>query len=86
MKTIYKYPLAITDSQVLEIPNGFELIHAGLDPQGVPCVWATVYPGNDINSVTIYIFGTGEQITPAPQARKHIGSFVNKAFVWHVFH
>lgn len=83
MKTIYKYPIEITDSQEIEMPINAEAIHAGLDPQGTPCVWATVRTDNKKEDVTIYVVGTGN---PVPvMARRHVGSFNQGPFVWHVF-
>ena len=83
MRTIYKYPIEITDSQEIEMPISAEPIHAGLDPQGTPCVWAKVRTDNKKDSVTIYVVGTGN---PIPRmARKHIGSFNQGPFVWHIF-
>lgn len=83
MKTIYKYPIEIIDSQVIEMPINAEVIHAGLDPQGAPCVWATVRPDNKSEPVAVFVVGTGN---PIPErARQHVGSFNQGPFVWHVF-
>lgn len=83
MKTIYKYPIEITDSQEVEMPINAEAIHAGLDPQGTPCVWATVDNQNATEAVTVLVVGTGN---PIPQrARRHVGSFNQGPFVWHIF-
>jgi hypothetical protein len=83
MKTIYKYPIEIVASQEVEMPISAEVIHAGLDPQGAPCVWATVRTDNKMEAFTIYIVGTGQSIPI--MARRHVGSFNQALFVWHVF-
>ncbi len=82
-RTIYKYPLNITDEQTINLPEGAKILHAGLDPQGVPCLWAAVYPANPSIPTVIYIIGTGWEMPKA--ADGHIGSFIQGPFVWHVF-
>jgi hypothetical protein len=83
MKTIYKYPIRITDNQEIQMPINAKAIHAGLDPLGTPCVWATVRADNKMDTVTVYVVGTGN---PIPfMARRHVGSFNQGPFVWHVF-
>ena len=83
MKTIYKYPIEITDKQEIQMPFGAEVIHAGLDPQGMPCLWATVESANSPEPVLVGVVGTGN---PMPlHAERHVGSFVQGPFMWHVF-
>lgn len=83
MKTIYKYPIEITDEQEIQIPFGATVIHAGLDPQGTPCVWAMVETRNSPEPVSIFVVGTGNSLPFVPES--HVGSFVQGQFVWHVF-
>jgi hypothetical protein len=84
MKTIYKYPIKITDEQEIIMPQGAEVIHAGLDPQGTPCVWAQVDTKAEPEPVSILVYGTGHQMQFEPL--KHVGSFIHEGcFVWHVF-
>ncbi len=83
MKTIYKYPIKITDEQEIQMPGEVTVLHAGLDPQGVPCVWAMVDSDLPTGPVSILVIGTGN---PMPYvAHTHLGSFVQGPFVWHVF-
>ena len=83
MKRIYKYPIQITDEQEIQMPFGAEVIHAGLDPQGTPCLWAKVESVNSPEPVSVLVVGTGK---PMPHAAdRHVGSFVQGPFVWHVF-
>ena len=83
-KTIWKFPLEITDRQAIEIPAGGHILSAGLDPSHVPSVWALVDPKRSNVKHTIVICGTGR---PVPKdVGRFIGSFVHlNAFVWHVF-
>jgi len=83
MKTIYKYPIAIIEEQEITMPQGAEVIHAGLDPQGNPCVWALVDTRNEPEPVSIVVYGTGNPVSYYPN--EHVGSFNHGPFVWHVF-
>lgn len=82
MKTIHKYPIAITDSQEIQMPGGAYVIHAGLDPKDIPCVWAIVETDQPIEAKKILVVGTGH---PLPFWHGHVGSFVDESYVWHVF-
>lgn len=84
MRTIYKYPIEITDLQKIEMPIG-EVLHAGLDPSGTPCIWAAVDTECDRISQEILIYGTGNTMPVYPSGRRHVGTFVQGQFVWHVF-
>jgi len=83
MKTIYKYPIAITEEQEITMPQGAEVIHAGVDPQGNPCVWAMVDTRNEPEPMSILVYGTGAPMAYTPE--RHVGSFNDGPFVWHVF-
>ena len=84
MSTIWKFPIEITDEQEVSMPWGARIIHAGLDPAGVPSVWAIVEPGNtDKSREGISIRGTGH---PLPDSATYLNSFNHGPFVWHVFH
>lgn len=82
MKTIYKYPIEIVDKQIIKFDRS-KVVHVGLDPQGTPCIWAeycSIYPPSDH---FVYIIGTGN---PMPEITlRHIGSFIQGPFVWHVY-
>lgn len=80
---IYKYPFKIEDAPQVELPCGHQILHVGLDPGGKPCLWALVSPDANTRMVQLYIVPTGGE-EPA-QASKHLGSFVQGPFVWHVF-
>lgn len=86
MRTIFKYPIAITDEQEIcvkkEGGTRSKIVHVGLDPAGQPCVWIEHFPGNYIETWKIRIIGTGHDISGA---LSHVGSFVQRSFVWHVY-
>jgi hypothetical protein len=81
-KTIFKYPINITDYQVLRMPAEAEVNHVGLDPTGRPCVWAIVDENSPARNVGISIRGTGHAI---PDDGIFIGTFLKGSHVWHVF-
>jgi len=82
-KTVWKFPIEITDVQILQMPHGAEIIHAGLDPQGGPCVWARVNPNNSPAETSLHISGTGH---PVPDGdNRHVGSLNQGPCVWHLW-
>ena len=83
MNTIYKYPIKITEAQEITMPQGAKVLHAGLDPQGTPCVWAMVDTRNEPEPMSILVYGTGNPMGYTPD--KHVSSFTHGPFVWHVF-
>jgi hypothetical protein len=86
MRTIFKYPISITDTQTIEVRKESgttcEIIHVGLDPSGTPCVWIELTPGDRTEKLAIHIIGTGN---PVRGTKAYICSFVQSPFVWHVY-
>jgi hypothetical protein len=83
MTTIYKYPIRITDKQLIVSPMCSEIRHVGLDPNGTPCIWVEVATENEDEPWDLYIVGTGN---PLPKgASVYVGSFVQGPFVWHAY-
>lgn len=86
MITIYKYPIQITDRQIIQI-QGLNTAHSrvlkvGLDPVGTPCIWVEADSDSPENyPISLAICGTGH---PLPNG-DYIDSFVQGQFVWHVF-
>lgn len=83
MKTVYKYEIKVADEQEIEMPSGAKVIHAGLDPRNILCLWAVVDTENPSEMQTILIVGTGHPMPPDPII--HAGSFLIWNFMWHVF-
>lgn len=84
MITIYKYPIQIVDRQNIELPVSASILHAGLDPQGVSCLWCSLNTEDtNKNVVTIIIVGTGHELPP--DAKHYIASFIDGAYVWHAW-
>ena len=82
MKTIYKYPIRITDDQEVEMLTGATPCHVGLDPQGQPCVWAAVDNTAPPEPVGVIVVGTGNPVPDVPC--RYLGSFLQGPFVWYV--
>ena len=81
MITIWKYNLALADLQAIQMPKGAEILHVE-HQAGSLCLWARVHTDEPQVSREIYITGTGH---PAPPRLPHVCSFLQGAFVWHVF-
>lgn len=83
MRTIWKFRFEITDWQKVEMPSGAQVLHAGLDNFGSPCLWAIVDPSAPISPVEVRVIGTGN---PMPEEHlHHVGTFNVSPFIWHVF-
>lgn len=81
MKTIYKYPIQIDKEHEILTVEGAEIIHIGLDPNGKPCIWCEVEIINKPEKWEIAVIGTGHTVPDG----KHVGSFVDAPFMWHVY-
>jgi hypothetical protein len=82
IKTIWKFPLAVTQTQGISMPRHAEILC--VQAQGVgACIWARVDPTFDKEQRQIVIHGTGHEFEEYPN--RYIGTFQSGAFVWHVF-
>lgn len=80
-QAIWKYQLAIEDTQYVQMPRDARLLHVG-EQYGTLCVWALVNPSAPLIGRFILISGTGHSVPNGP----YVGSAVmGGAFVWHVF-
>lgn len=84
MKSIWKFPLQITDEQTLEIPKYSEMLAVQVQ-NGVPCLWARVDPTASKETRKIITHGTGHQVPPA--TGQYIGTYqvAGGDLVFHVF-
>ena len=58
MKSIYKYPLEIADSQQIDMPKGAQLLSIQIQ-RGNPCLWALIEIDAERMKRTIQMRGTG---------------------------
>lgn len=85
MSVIYKYPLAVTDHQVIQLPKGAKLLSVQTQNDYL-CLWALVDPSQDAEPRHIAIVGPGHVLT-AIDALTYIGTaqHFDGKLVWHVF-
>ncbi len=84
MRSIWKYELSVTDVQVIQMPEGAELLCVQ-NQRGVPCVWALVETSRPKIMREIHIFGTGRPCDSFKEG--YVGTFQlrNGDLVFHVF-
>lgn len=83
MNTIWKFPLEVTDSQLVNIPEGAKILTVQTQ-QGIVTLWAVIDPSKDPDTLEVRILGTGN---PADNIEDmfYIGTVQERIFVWHVF-
>lgn len=79
--TIWKFPLEITDRQIIVLPEGWEALTVMVQG-GSLCLWAQVNPDATRGGYKIRVAGTGHEIDPS---WTYLGSAQQGPFVWHVF-
>ena len=81
---VYKYPLELTDTQQIEMPDGARLLSVK-NQQGTLCLWALVDPHAPMVKRTIYVLGTGHTRNDEVSAELFVGTVLMGWLVWHVF-
>jgi hypothetical protein len=91
MRTIWKFPIAITDEftipdeQELTLPEMAQLLKVGLDPTGSPCAWFQVHTNAPKIKTKLFVVGTGNPMPDEVNFAHYRGSFNHGPFVWHVY-
>lgn len=85
MKTIWKYELAITDDQYVDMPIGAKPLSVDIQ-NGVPCMWVEVDSEKTPAQVHIMTVGTGYPVSH-PKTSRFIGTYQlhGGSFVGHVY-
>lgn len=83
MKTIWKHPLEIVDTQEIALPRRSEIVHVDIQ-NNRPCLWVLQDISLPLEVITIDIFRTGQNIDDGIQ-RKHLGTCLGATLVYHVF-
>lgn len=88
-RTIWKFPLAVTDRQTVRMPAASRMLHVGIQG-GVPCLWAEVTPGVEIEERAVMIYGTGHDLDPdrgeyLGTSQMHGGALVFHAYAPAIF-
>jgi len=79
---IYKYELAVTDEQEVLMPKAAEILCAQ-EQNGRLCVWAQVFPEQEMRPRKFYVHGTG--IHGLIHGRYIDSVQMSGNFVWHVY-
>lgn len=82
MKTIWKFPLTISERQAIEIPANSRFLHIGVDGEGVRCLWFAVDPSSDFIPMEVIVIGTGLDL---PHVGDYIGTINVGGYLWHYF-
>lgn len=82
-RTIWKFPLEVTDYQEIKAPAG-RLLHVAVQA-GVLCAWAEVTPGVPDDTIGIHIHGTGHPLSD--DRGEYLGTFMLRggALVFHAY-
>jgi hypothetical protein len=83
MKTIFKYPLSITDTQVLKLPKNADVFSAQFQGDQL-CVWGLVDTEAELEDREFRIFGTGQLFEVSGKFR-FVDTAQHGLSVWHVF-
>ncbi len=62
MRTIWKFPLDLTDKQTLNMPQGAQALTVQMQ-RGQPCLWALVDQDAPREGLEVRIHGTGHPIS-----------------------
>jgi len=83
---IYKYELAITDSQVIPIGDSFAKPLCVAEQDGKLCMWVQLDENRQSNfAFGVKIFGTGNPIDDL-SGHEYVGSVImSNSLVWHVY-
>lgn len=93
MLTIYKYPLAIADSQRIVMPHNSVPLSVGMQRETL-CLWASVDTDRQETEHEVRILGTGHEASSILGLRswcdvhwKFLGTVQQNggALIWHVF-
>ncbi len=84
MREIWKFPLEITDRQIVSMPRMHDFLTVQLQ-NGKPVLWAIVQPKSDREEVRIYCVGTGNGESVLYDCPRYLGTVQITPFVWHYF-
>jgi len=83
MKTIYKFPLEITDYSTLRTHDKAKVMHVG-EQGGQLCIWLEVDLTQVVATHGFYIRGTGHVITG--EEGQFLGTvLMPNGLVWHIY-
>ena len=83
-RTIWKFTLAATDRQTVEMPDNAQVLSAQMQGETL-CLWALVYPDAPKTKREIEVFGTGHPVPPATRRFISTVQMHGGALIFHVF-
>jgi hypothetical protein len=84
-RTIWKYPLALTDTQNVMMPEGAEILTAQIQDRTGLCLWALVNSDAPKQRREIEVLGTGNHVPEAKRRYISTVQMVGGTLVWHIF-
>lgn len=85
MKTIWKFPLLLTDRQTVEMPLPATLLTVQLQGQSqheAPQLWAEVDPEGEKVRIEVAMIGTGH---PLPEGMRYVSTIQYGSLVFHFY-
>jgi hypothetical protein len=79
---VWKFPLARTVRNEVEMPGGAKVIEVAMQG-GMVTLWAVVTPGGEPQERIFYTVGTGHRVSP--DAHTHLGTVHEGPYVFHIF-
>ena len=88
-KTVWKFPLTVTDVQEVLMPTGAQFLHVDVQvPNAYErefTLWALVDPQAPKVARRIVVVGTGNPAPDDADGAEFVGTVMDDPFVWHVF-
>lgn len=83
MKAIWKFPLQMRGWNTVKVGVLGKIVLVAVDPEsGAPAVWIEHYPEGLQDERQFGVFPTGGGIA---EDADHVGSMIDRTFVWHVY-
>lgn len=83
-QVIWKFPLAKTTYNEIEMPTGARILHVGMQGSTVT-LWAAVDPQRPLCHREFLLQGTGQELNPVIDDAVHLGTVFDGHYVWHIF-
>lgn len=82
---VWKTPITISDEQFISVPLGSKPLSCQMQ-DGTPCIWWLVDPHAPANSVSVHVYGTGQNMyTVASPEDSYFATVLDDGLVWHIF-
>ena len=88
MKSIYKYEL-INEVNKFAVPGMCHVLHVGLDPRNVPCMWVAVDTNEPDVNIEVVMIGTGWSLDFMEADSRDwyfAGTLKEGIYMWHIFY